>query len=112
MNPAPPAGKGSGGKLAGSVRALEPGRLVVAAELPGAAEGELVLRDQRSGAEVRKPLVPGCASNGESESVIELFQKRERLTGLKLTYEAPVLRHFTARLETLSAEPAEVAPRP
>jgi tryptophanase len=34
-----------------------------------------------------------------AESVIELFGHRERLRGLRLTYEAPVLRHFTARLE-------------
>jgi tryptophanase len=34
-----------------------------------------------------------------AESVIELHQKREQLKGLRITYEAPVLRHFTARLE-------------
>jgi len=46
-----------------------------------------------------------------AESVIELFRRREQLRGLRLTYEAPVLRHFTARLETLSDEPAAVVPR-
>ncbi len=34
-----------------------------------------------------------------AESVIELYQQREQLKGLRITYEAPVLRHFTARLE-------------
>ena len=34
-----------------------------------------------------------------AESVIELFRRREQLEGLRITYEAPVLRHFTARLE-------------
>ena len=34
-----------------------------------------------------------------AESVIELHQQRDRLKGLRITYEAPVLRHFTARLE-------------
>ena len=42
-----------------------------------------------------------------AESVIELHRRRERLKGLRITYEAPVLRHFTARLEELegAAEP-------
>ncbi len=44
-----------------------------------------------------------------AESVIELYQRRDRLNGLRITYEAPVLRHFTARLEELSgAEAAAV----
>ncbi|MEO5987949.1 MAG: tryptophanase [Candidatus Eisenbacteria bacterium] len=38
-----------------------------------------------------------------AESVIELYQGRERLKGLRITYEAPVLRHFTARLEEAPA---------
>ena len=39
-----------------------------------------------------------------AESVIEIHQKRGSLRGLRLEYEAPVLRHFTARLREL--EPA------
>ncbi len=34
-----------------------------------------------------------------ADSVIRLYRERERVRGLKLTYSAPVLRHFTARLE-------------
>lgn len=34
-----------------------------------------------------------------AESITKLFKEREAIKGLKLTYEAPVLRHFTARLE-------------
>jgi tryptophanase len=37
-----------------------------------------------------------------AESVIELHRDRGRLKGLRLTYEAPVLRHFTARLEEIA----------
>lgn len=33
-----------------------------------------------------------------AEALISLYQKRESVRGLKLEYEAPVLRHFTARL--------------
>ena len=36
-----------------------------------------------------------------AESVIELHRRARRLRGLRLTYEAPTLRHFTARLEEI-----------
>jgi tyrosine phenol-lyase len=38
-----------------------------------------------------------------AESIIDLFKNRERIIGLRMTYEAPVLRHFTARFEELPA---------
>ena len=44
-----------------------------------------------------------------AESVIELHRRREALHGLRITYEAPMLRHFTARLEELS-DTAAAAP--
>ncbi|HEU4939994.1 MAG TPA: beta-eliminating lyase-related protein, partial [Candidatus Eisenbacteria bacterium] len=43
-----------------------------------------------------------------AQSVIGIYQNRERYTGLRLTYEAPVLRHFTARLAEMEPEPADV----
>jgi tryptophanase len=46
-----------------------------------------------------------------ADSVIRLHREREKLRGLKLTYEAAVLRHFTARLEEIAATPAESATR-
>ena len=33
------------------------------------------------------------------EVILEVFAKREQIRGMKLTYEAPFLRHFTAHLE-------------
>jgi tryptophanase len=34
---------------------------------------------------------------------LEVFRKRERIRGMKVSYEAPFLRHFTARLEPVEA---------
>jgi len=33
------------------------------------------------------------------EVILEVFSNRSRLKGYKITYEAPMLRHFTARFE-------------
>jgi tryptophanase len=38
-----------------------------------------------------------------AEAVISLYRNRDRLRGLRITWEAPTLRHFTARLEELGA---------
>jgi tyrosine phenol-lyase len=46
-----------------------------------------------------------------ADSVIDLHHKRETLNGLRITHEAPVLRHFTARLEERSGgEPRDGSP--
>jgi len=37
------------------------------------------------------------------EVILDVWRRRERIRGLGLTYEAPFLRHFTARLEPLAA---------
>jgi tyrosine phenol-lyase len=37
------------------------------------------------------------------EVILEVWRKREQIHGLKLTYEAPFLRHFTARMEPVGA---------
>lgn len=40
-----------------------------------------------------------------AESIGELYRRREIIHGLRLTYEAPMLRHFTARFEELEESP-------
>jgi len=39
-----------------------------------------------------------------AEAVSEVYANRESLPGLRITYEAPVLRHFTAHFEPVPAE--------
>jgi len=36
------------------------------------------------------------------ESVLEVWKNRDRIRGLRLTYEPPFLRHFTAKLEPVA----------
>ncbi len=36
------------------------------------------------------------------EVILEVFKKRDSLKGLKIVYEAPMLRHFTARFEEIN----------
>jgi tryptophanase len=43
------------------------------------------------------------------EVILEVFAHREQIRGLRLTYEAPFLRHFTARLEPFQGTPAVLA---
>jgi tryptophanase len=37
------------------------------------------------------------------EIILEVWKKRGSIRGLKLTHEAPFLRHFTAKLEPVTA---------
>ncbi len=34
-----------------------------------------------------------------ADVIISTFQQRDRIKGLKMTYEAPTLRHFSAKFE-------------
>ena len=38
------------------------------------------------------------------EVILEVWANREHIRGMRLTYEAPFLRHFTAHLEPLAPE--------
>jgi tryptophanase len=35
------------------------------------------------------------------EVILNVWKRREKIGGMRLTYEAPFLRHFTARLEPI-----------
>lgn len=37
-----------------------------------------------------------------AETIIELYQRRDRIQGMEIVYEAPFLRHFTARFAPVS----------
>jgi tryptophanase len=41
------------------------------------------------------------------EVILEVWRNRKNIRGLKLTYEAPFLRHFTARLEPVDQPVAQ-----
>ncbi|MGO9649213.1 MAG: tryptophanase [Terriglobales bacterium] len=43
------------------------------------------------------------------EVILEVWKQRETIAGLQLTYEAPFLRHFTARLEPLEQPVVQLA---
>ena len=47
-----------------------------------------------------------------ADSVIQIHRESDHLRGLRLTYEAPVLRHFTARLEEVADIPVMSTVRP
>jgi len=42
------------------------------------------------------------------EVVLAVWQRRQQIRGMKLTYQAPFLRHFTAYLEPMEAEVAQL----
>ena len=46
------------------------------------------------------------------EVILEVLERREQIRGMKLTYEAPFLRHFTAHLEPVEALVQRNASRP
>jgi tryptophanase len=75
--------------LEGGIRSVEIGSLMFAA----AAKMELVRLA------IPRRVYTQSHIDYVVEIILDVFARREQIKGLRLTYEAPFLRHFTARLE-------------
>ena len=77
--------------LEGGVRSVEIGRLMFA----DAAQMDLVRLA------IPRRVYTQSHVDYLVEVILEVFRKRDQIRGIRLTYEAPFLRHFTAHLEFL-----------
>ena len=75
--------------LEGGIRSVEIGRLMFGA----AAQMDLVRLA------IPRRVYTQSHIDYVVEVILEVWKKRNQIQGLKLTYEAPFLRHFTARME-------------
>ncbi|HKS72037.1 MAG TPA: tryptophanase [Terriglobales bacterium] len=75
--------------LEGGIRSVEIGRLMFGA----AAQMDLVRLA------IPRRVYTQSHIDYVVEVILDVWKKRDQICGLKLTYEAPFLRHFTARLE-------------
>ena len=83
------------------VRAVEIGSLMFAHKDP--KTGETVYPDlELVRLAIPRRVYTNMQMNYVAEALINLHKNSEKIKGLKITYEAPVLRHFTARLEEVS----------
>ena len=83
------------------VRAVEIGSLMFAHKDP--KTGETVYPDlELVRLAIPRRVYTNMQMNYVAEALINLHKTSEKIKGLKITYEAPVLRHFTARLEEVS----------
>jgi tryptophanase len=78
--------------LEGGIRSVEIGRLMFGA----AAQMDLVRLA------IPRRVYTQSHIDYVVEIILEVWKKREAIQGLKLTYEAPFLRHFTAKLEPVN----------
>jgi len=80
------------------IRGVEIGSLMFAKEDP--ETGEIKYPDlELVRLAIPRRVYTNMQMNYVAESLIELYQNRKKIKGLKITYEASVLRHFTARFE-------------
>jgi tryptophanase len=77
--------------LEGGIRSVEIGTLMFA----GAAKMDLVRLA------IPRRVYTQSHIDYVIEVILEVWKRREQIRGLKLTYQAPFLRHFTARFESL-----------
>jgi tryptophanase len=79
--------------IEGGIRSVEIGRLMFA----GAAKWDLVRLA------IPRRVYTQSHIDYVIEVILEVWEKRERVRGMKLTSEAPFLRHFTAHLEPVES---------
>ena len=85
----------------GAIRAVEIGSLMFASPDPETGETKYPALELVRLALPRR-VYTNLHLNYVAEVIVEIFRKRDQLKGLRLTYEAPTLRHFTARLEEVA----------
>ncbi len=85
--------------LEGGIRSVEIGSLMFA----GAAQMELVRLA------IPRRVYTQSHIDYVVEIILRVWEKRSRIRGMRLTYEAPFLRHFTAHLEPMGESAAATA---
>lgn len=82
------------------IRAVEIGSLMFAQEDPDTGQARYPALEL-----VRLAIPRRVYTNSQmtyvAENIIEIFEDRESLSGFEIEYEAPVLRHFTARMKPI-----------
>ena len=87
--------------LHAGIRAVEIGSLMFAHTDPNT--GETVYPDlELVRLAIPRRVYTNSQMNFVAESIVEIYEKRRDIGGLKIIHEADVLRHFTARLEKIS----------
>ncbi len=82
------------------IRAVEIGSLMFAKKNP--ETGEEIYPDlELVRLAIPRRVYTTMHMNYVAESIIELYRNRDKIRGLRIVYEAPMLRHFTARLEEI-----------
>ncbi|RMG64556.1 MAG: tryptophanase [Calditrichaeota bacterium] len=84
----------------GAVRSVEIGSLMFARHKPGSEAWEFP-RLELVRLAIPRRVYTTSHLDFVAETVYKIWQNRQQLRGLRLVYEPPFLRHFTARLEEL-----------
>lgn len=82
------------------IRAVEIGSLMFAEKNPQTGEVKYPALDLVRLAVPRR-VYTSSHMNFVGEATVEIFRNRKAMRGLRLIYEAPMLRHFTARMEEI-----------